>query len=90
MLEILKIYENVEFGLRKCTPKNLLEHIFSKIRSSPVKMKSPESGKKIRFLHGRGLSGSVWDEKKTTDDDFAWRIGISRSQCLKSSKYMKM
>ena len=85
MLEILKIYENVEFGLRKWPPKNLPEHIFSKIRSSPVKMKLPESGKKIRFLHGRGLSGSVWDEKKTTDDDFAWRIGISRSQGLKSS-----
>ena len=85
MLEILKIYENVEFGLRKCPPKNLPEHIFSKICSSPVKMKLPKSGKKIRFLHGRGLSGSVWDEKKTTDDDFAWRIGFSRSHCLKSS-----
>ena len=39
MLEILKTYENVEFGLRKCRPKNLPEHEFSKIRSSHVKMK---------------------------------------------------
>ena len=85
MLEILKIYENVVFGLRKCIPKNLLEHIFSKICSSPVKMKLPESGKKYVFCTAGASRGPFATKKKTTDDDFAWRIGFSRSHCLKSS-----
>ena len=90
MLEILKIYENVVFGLRKWPPKNVPEHEFSKMRSSPVKNAIAKVWDKNTFFARPGPLRVRLGRKKMTDDDFAWRIRISRSQCLKSSKYMKM
>ena len=65
MLEILKIHENVVFGLRKWPPKNVPEHEFSKISFFPhEKCNSPSLEKKHVFCMAGASRGPFGTEKK--------------------------